>query len=118
MDVPSGPSRRTYVADASYQMPDRDKTNVMDIFDVVALEWLISMLPPEHRAEVLSHFQYADPTSDEPPPKLVHFDDPELQAALERVWVPYWYTVPLEALYSASEIPGRQLALARMQGGQ
>lgn len=118
MDVPRGPGRRTYVADASYQMPDREKADVMDIFDVVALERLISMLPPEHRAEVLSHFQYADPTSDEPPPKLVRFDDPDLHAALERVWVPYWYTVPSEALYSDSEIPGRQLALARMQGTQ
>jgi hypothetical protein len=112
MNVPSGPSGRAYVVDASYQMSDRDKSNVMSIFDVAALERLISMLPPEHREEVLSHFQYGDPTSEEAPPKLVQFDDPDLQAVLEEVWVPYWNTLPPEALFSDSEIPGRQLALA------
>lgn len=118
MSVPSGPSRRTYVVDASYQMPASDKANVMYIFDVVALERLISMLPPEDRAEMLSYFQYGDPASEDGPPKLVHFDDPDLQAVLEEVWVPYWYTMPTEALYRDSEIPGRQLALARMQAGR
>ncbi|HEX8829690.1 MAG TPA: hypothetical protein VF705_00900 [Longimicrobium sp.] len=118
MDVPSGASRGTYVADASYRMPDRDKMNVMDIFDVAALERLIAMLPPEHRTEVLSHFQYADPPSEAPPPKLVRFDDPDLQAALERVWVPYWYTLPPEAVCSDSQIPGRQLALRAAERGR
>ncbi len=117
MDVPSGPSQRTYVADASYHMSDRDRSNVMDIFDVAALERLISMLPAGERAEVLAYFQYGDPVSGEAPPKLVHFDNPDLQAVLEEVWVPYWYTMPLAALYSDSKIPGRQLALARMQAG-
>ena len=118
MNVPGGPSRRTYVADASYRMSDRDKSNVMDIFDLAALERLISMLPPEDRKEVLSHFQYGDPASEYPPPKLVRFHEPELQTVLEQVWVPYWYTMSPDALYSDSQIPGRQLALARMQAGQ
>lgn len=118
MSESSGPSRRTYVADASYQMSVHDKSNVMDIFDVAALERLISMLPVEHRSEVLSHFQYSDPTSEDAPPKLVRFDHPDLQAVLEEVWVPYWDTLPTAALYSDSEIPGRLLALARMQSRQ
>ena len=118
MNIPSGPSRRTYVVDASYHLSPGSRANVMDIFDVTALEKLISMLPPEHREEVLSHFQYGDPMSEEAPPKLVHFDDPDLQAVLEQVWVPYWYTLPPSALYSDSKIPGRQLALARMQACQ
>ena len=114
MNVPSDPSRQTYVADASYQMSDGDKSNVMDIFDVTALERLISMLPPEDRQEVLTHFQYGDPTSEYPPPKLVRFDDPDLQAVLEEVWVPYWDTLSAAALYSDSQIPGQELALARI----
>jgi hypothetical protein len=118
MDVPSGPSQRTYVADASYRISDRDRSNVMNIFDVTALERLISMLPPEDRSDVLSYFQYADPASEYPPPKLVKFDSPELQEVLEHVWVPYWSTLSPAALYSDSQIPGRQLALARMQAGQ
>lgn len=117
MNVPSGPSRRTYVVDSSYQMSARDKSNVMYIFDVAALERLISMLPSEHRKEVLSHFQYGDPTSQDAPPKLVRFDDPDLQAVLEEVWVPYWDSVSAAELYSNSPIPGRLLALARMQAG-
>jgi len=117
MNLPNGPSRRTYVADASYRMSDRDRANVMDIFDLAALERLISMLTPEDRSEVLSHFQYGDPTSEYPPPKLVRFDAPELQEVLEQVWVPYWYTLSPAALNSESQIPGRQLALARMQAG-
>lgn len=118
MSVPSGPTQRTYVVDASYQLSALEKSNVMYIFDVAALERLISMLPPEDREETLSYFQYGDPASEDAPPKLVRFDDPDLQAVLEEVWVPYWYTVPTAALYSGSEIPGRQLALARMRAGR
>lgn len=113
MNVPTGPSRPTYVVDPSYQMCERDKSNVMYIFDVAALERLISMLPPEDRDEVLSHFQYGAPGSEEAPPKLVSFDDPVLQAVLEEVWVPYWDTLPLGAV-GDSRLPGRQLALERI----
>jgi hypothetical protein len=99
-------------------MSASEKSDVMYIFDVVALERLISMLPPEDRGEVLSYFQYGGPTTEDAPHKLVRFDDPDLQAVLEEVWVPYWDTMPTSALCRDSEIPGRKLALARMQARQ
>lgn len=118
MSAPGGPSSRTYRPDPGYQMSYADRDKVMNIFDVNALQRLISMLPPEHRAEVLSHFQYPDGDAAPPPPKLVSFDDPSLQAVLEEVWVPYWFTLPPSALHTNSRIPGRQLALLRLQAGQ
>ena len=51
----------------------------MYIFDVAARERLISMAATRAPREVRSHFQYGDATSDEGPPKLVTFDDPDLQ---------------------------------------
>jgi hypothetical protein len=118
MSVPSGPSRKTYAVDPTYRMSADDRDKVMEIFDINALERLISMLAPEDRREILAHFQHPDGDMVDPLPKLVQLGDPDLQAVLEEVWVPYWYTVPPEARYAASGIPGRQLALNRMQSGQ
>jgi hypothetical protein len=95
-------------------MSERDKSNVMYIFEVAALERLISMLPPEDCDEVLSYFQYGEPGSEEAASKLVSFEDLDLQAVLEEVWVPYWDTMPPAALHSDSPIPGR----GRVRTGQ
>ncbi len=118
MTAPSGPSKRSYPPDPTYRMSSEDRSKIMYIFDPEALERLISMLPPEDRAYYLAHFQYPDGELAEPPPKLVKFDDPDLQAVLEEVWVPYWSTMPPSALYEKSSIPGQRLALAHLQGGQ
>ena len=118
MNVPSGPSNRSYAPDPTYQMSTGDRGKIMSIFDPEALERLISMLPTEDRRYYLAYFQYPDGDMAEPPPKLVKFDDPNLQAVLEEVWVPYWSTMPQAALYVESQIPGRHLALARLQVGQ
>jgi len=85
MSEPGDPSKRTYVVDPSYRMSASEKSDVMYIFDVVALERLISMLPPEDREEMLSYFQYSGAASNDGPPKLVRLDDPDLQAVLGRV---------------------------------
>lgn len=104
--------RRSFSPDPSYRLSDVDRARVSDIFDVNALERLISMLPSGDRADVLEHFTSTE-YEEEHMGYIVHLNDPHLQAVLEEVWLPYWSTVPSAALYETSEIPGRQLALSR-----
>ena len=118
MNVPNGPRKASYIPDPAYHLSAGEKSKVMEIFDVNALERLLSMLPAADRPGILAHFQYPDGEMAPPPPKLVHLDDPDLQAVVEEVWVPFWDTVPLSAMYEESGIPGRQLALSRLQAGQ
>lgn len=94
------------VPDSSFRLTPAERHSIMEGFDSDAVERLVSMVPPEARATILSRFQH--PAPGQPARLLVRLGHPALQAELERVWAPFW------SKHSASEmdsevryLPGR-----------
>lgn len=94
------------VPDPSFRLSPEQRQRIMEVFDPDAVERLVSMVPPEARARILSRFQ--QPQEGQPARLLVRLGHPALQAELERAWAPFW------SRYSDSEmevevgyLPGR-----------
>jgi hypothetical protein len=87
-------------------------------FDVAALEELLGTMPVEERPEVLRSFGVADDHDSQAETRevsiMVRSSDPARQALLDRVWAPFWDTLPPEYLDRADlPYPGRELARLR-----
>jgi hypothetical protein len=92
-------------------------------FDVDALEELLGTMPVEERGWVLESFgvaRDADPHAETKQVSiLVGSSDPARQALLDRVWAPFWDTLPPECLDRAGlPYPGRELARLRRTAEQ
>lgn len=87
-------------------------------FDVDALEELLGTVAVEERAWVLKSFGVVDDRDDQTETTqvsiLVRWSDPARQALLDRVWAPFWDTLPAEYLDRTDlPYPGRELARLR-----
>jgi hypothetical protein len=84
-------------------------------FDVDALEELLGTVPVEERAWVLRSFGADDDddlrTETRDVSIMVWSSNPARQALLDRVWAPFWNTLPPEYLDDPDlPYPGRELA--------
>jgi hypothetical protein len=84
-------------------------------FDVDALEELLGTMPVEERTRVLESFGVVPDAGPHIETKqvsiMVGSSDPARQALLDRIWAPFWDTLPPESLDSADlPYPGRELA--------
>jgi hypothetical protein len=102
------------VPDPSFRLSAEEKAAVAPAFDPDALERLLSMYPPEGRTELLRRFQQM-PDDAEPRVRLVvRLGHPELQAALEEVWAPYWDSYTDEQMDAeVGYLPRREAARKR-----
>lgn len=87
-------------------------------FDVDALEELLGAMPVEERTWVLESFGVVHDADSQAETKqvsiMVRSSDPARQALLDRVWAPFWDTLPPEYLDHADlPYPGRELARLR-----
>jgi hypothetical protein len=106
------------VPDASFRLSAEEKAAVAPAFDPDALERLLSMYPPEGRSGLLLRFQQM-PDEGEPRLRLVvSLGYPDLQAALEEVWAPYWDSYTDEEMAAEVDyLPGREAARRRREPG-
>jgi hypothetical protein len=105
------------VPDPSFHLSEADRDRLRPGFDPDALERLLRMVRPGQRQEFLQSFQW--PEEGKPFEELVHLGDPELQAALEEVWAPFWERLPPGELETdTSDRPGKALARARRAARQ
>ncbi|HEY7766577.1 hypothetical protein [Longimicrobium sp.] len=87
-------------------------------FDVDALEELLGTMPVEERGWVLRSFGADDDddlrTETRDVSIMVWSSDPARQALLDRIWAPFWDTLPPEYLdHPDLPYPGRELARLR-----
>ena len=87
-------------------------------FDVDALEELLGTMPVEERAGVLESFGVVHDSDSQAETEqvsiMVWSSDPARQALLDRVWAPFWDTLPPEYLERTDlPYPGRELARLR-----
>jgi hypothetical protein len=87
-------------------------------FDVDALEELLGTMPVEERAGVLRSFGSDDDRDSDGETRqvsiMVWSSDPACQELLDRIWAPFWDTLPPEYLDDPDlPYPGRELARAR-----
>jgi hypothetical protein len=104
------------VPDASFRLSAEEKAAVASAFDPHALERLLSMYPPEGRAEFLRRFQQMPDEADPRLRLVVRLGHPDLQAALEEVWAPYWESYTDEQMAAEVDyLPGREAARRRRE---
>ncbi|HEY0036899.1 MAG TPA: hypothetical protein VGB66_09450 [Longimicrobium sp.] len=87
-------------------------------FDVDALEELLGTIPVEEQACVLTSVGVVHDSDSHAETKqvsiMVWSSDPARQALLDRVWAPFWDTLPPEYLDRTDlPYPGRELARLR-----
>jgi len=110
------PSYRLDPPDANYRVSPDDRETIRTGFDPDALERLLAMIVPDARPELLRAFQW--PERGVPASNIVKFQDPDLQAVLDEVWLPMWETEIPDALDAEKkEFPGLALARRRRAGG-
>ena len=112
------PSLRLAQPEPSVVLTDDQRANIRDSFDPEAVQELLRWIPAENRAGVLAAFQYAAPG--QPSRSILHFGDPVLDEILDRIWQPYWRSMPAELLARdhTTVIPGRALAIRLRFGGE
>ncbi len=75
--------------DESFRLDAAGRANINPMYDPDALEHLLKLVRPEHRMDILAHFQ-KEPFDGERRGLLVEIFDPKLDALLDAVWVPMW----------------------------
>lgn len=97
--------------DSSFHLSDDERARVARCFDPDALERLLSMYPPEGRADLLRRFQILPQGSEPRVQRVIRLGHPSLQAALEEVWAPYWASHTDEEMETEVDyLPGRDAA--------
>lgn len=75
--------------DESFRLDAAGRANINPMFDPDALEHLLQVVHPDHRMDILAHFQN-EPFDGERRGHLVEIFDPKLDALLDAVWAPMW----------------------------
>jgi hypothetical protein len=75
--------------DESFRLDAAARANINPMFDPDALEHLLQLVHPDHRMDILAHFQN-QPLKGERRGHLVEIFDPKLDALLDAVWAPMW----------------------------
>lgn len=106
---PDAEPLRLAAPDPAFELTAEDRAALAPGFDADALERLLRHTRNDMRGEILSYFQVGNARG-----HLVEIHDPDLQAILEEVWVPFWDNAPDEALDGDwYRMPGREIARAR-----
>lgn len=110
------PAYRLDPPDAGYRISADDREKIRAGFDADALERLLAMIVPDARPELLRAFQWPD--RGVPAANIVKFQDPDLQAVLDEVWLPMWEREIPDAVDAETKaFPGLELARRRRAGG-
>lgn len=103
--------------DPTFRLTAEQRAEVRREFDVDALERLLAAIRPDYRNEIYQEFVHgSSPAPGEwVVPACTAFDEPQLQALLEEVWLPYWDVFDTTGDMDKDEtgVPGRELAKAR-----
>ena len=75
--------------DESFRLDAAERANINSMYDPDALERLLQLVHPDHRMDILAHFQIV-PFDGERRGLLVEFFDPKLDSLLDPVWAPMW----------------------------
>jgi hypothetical protein len=75
--------------DESFRLDAAERANIDPMYDPDALEHLLKLVHPDHRMDILAHFQN-EPFDGERRGLLVEILDPKLDPLLDAVWVPMW----------------------------
>lgn len=75
--------------DESFRLSPAERANIVEMYDPGALEHLLRRVHPDHRMEILAHFQI-EPFDGERRGLLVEIFDPKLDPLLDAVWAPMW----------------------------
>ena len=118
--------------DQGYKLDRKIRVQLQSRFDVEALESLLQLMSVKERAQFIGTLVpplgvSSHPATPSRPPNnhgtqqdiliLVRDSDPARQALLDKMWAPYWDSLPKGAVDDPSyPYPGRELARIR-QGG-
>lgn len=75
--------------DESFRLGAAGRANINPMYDPDALEHLLQLVHPDHRMDILAHFQN-EPFDGTRRGLLVEIFDPKLDALLDAVWAPMW----------------------------
>lgn len=75
--------------DESFRLDAAGRANINPMYDPDALEHLLQLVHPDHRMDILAHFQ-SEPVGGGRRGLLVEIFDPKLDALLDAVWAPMW----------------------------
>jgi hypothetical protein len=75
--------------DESFQLDAAERANINTMYDPDALERLLRLVHPDHRLDILAHFQI-EPFDGQRRGLLVEIFDPKLDPLLDAVWAPMW----------------------------
>lgn len=75
--------------DESFRLDAAERANIGPMYDPDALELLLRRVQPDHRMEILAHFQI-ESFDGKRRGLLVEIFDPELDPLLDAVWAPMW----------------------------
>jgi hypothetical protein len=75
--------------DESFRLDAAERANIGPMYDPDALEHLLRRVQPEHRMEILAHFQI-EPFDGKRRGFLDEILDPELDPLLDAVYAPLW----------------------------
>jgi hypothetical protein len=75
--------------DESFRLDAAERENIQDMYDPDALERLLQLVHPDHRMNILAHFQI-QPWNGQRYGNLVELFDPKLDPLLDPVYAPMW----------------------------
>jgi hypothetical protein len=100
--------------DPTFRLTDEVRATIAPAYDPDALERLLSMYPSDGREQLLRNFQNLPDESEPRVQVVVRLGHPQLQAALDEVWAPYWCTYTDEEMDAeVAYLPGREAARKR-----
>ncbi len=102
--------------DESFRLSPAERANISRQYDPDALEQLLRQVQPEHRMEILAHFQI-EPFDGKRRGNLVEIFDPVLDSLLDPVWAPLWQNATDEQVEAEfyGGLRGRATVLKRRQ---
>jgi hypothetical protein len=83
--------------DESFRLDATERANLGEMYDPDALEHLLQWVQPEHRMEILAHFQI-EPFDGKRRGFLDEIFDPKLDCLLDAVFAPMWQNATDEQL--------------------
>jgi hypothetical protein len=87
--VPMPVSMSLDTPDESFRLGAAERANISPMYDPDALEHLLRRVQPDHRMEILAHFQI-EPFDGKRRGFLVEIFDPKLDPLLDAVFAPMW----------------------------
>lgn len=101
--------------DESFRLAPAERANIGPMYDPDALEHLLRRVQPEHRMEILAHFQI-EPFDGARRGFLVEIFDPKLDPLLDAVWAPMWqYATDEEVEANVYGLRGRATVMKQRQ---